>query len=135
MSIRYEFDHDATLNNSSKVFTVPAGQIWIITHVHARLVATADAGNRRLRVIARDTSDNIYTQVESPVTFAATETQDVDFFPGASDSASEVNNTIKVSLPVMILLPGHDLVVEDGAAIAASADDLVVDFVRSIRTP
>ena len=133
MSSRLEFVRDAALNDSSKVFTVPAGQVWVITHVHVQLTATGAAGARRLRVIARDTSDNIYVQAEAAVTVPASQTQDVDFFPGAPDSVAEVNDTIKVALPLLVLLPGHDLVVEDGAAIAAATDDMTVAFVRSIR--
>lgn len=135
MSIRYDFEYNADLNDSSKVFTVPAGQVWVITHIHAELIATATVGSRRLRVMARDAADVVYMQAEASVTIPASQTQDADFFPGAPDSVSEVNDTIKVSMPVLVLLAGHDLVVEDGAAIDAAADDLTVAFIRSIRVP
>ncbi len=133
MSSRLQFVTDAVVNDSSKVFTVPAGELWVITHINVKLVATATVGNRRLRVIARDPADTIYTQAEAGATFAASQTQNADFFPGAPDNTAEVNDTLKVSMPILILLPGHDLVVEDGAAIDAAADDMTVSFVRSVR--
>ena len=131
---RYVFERDADLNDSSKVFTVPTGEVWVISQINVQLTATATAGNRRLRVIARDTSDNIYVQAESPTTFAATQTQNAEFFPGAPDSTSETNDTVKVAMPLLILLPGHDLVVEDGAAVDAAADDMTVTFLRRIMS-
>lgn len=133
MSIRYRFKRDAVVNDSSKVFTVPAGEVWLVTHINVQTTATATAGNRRHRVIARDTSDNIYAQIESAATFPASQTQNTEFFPGAPDAGAEVNDTLKVSMPVLILLPGHDLVVEDGAAIDAAADDMIVAFTHIIR--
>ncbi len=134
MSTRFEYVTDADLNDSSKVFTVPSGQIWVITHVNVQMTNTATAGARRLRVIVRDESDNIYMQIESPITFPANQTQNADFFTGAQDSAAEVNDTVKVAMPLLILLPGHDLVVEDGTATDAAADDMIVSFIRTRKT-
>ncbi len=133
MSMRYGYTSDAALNDSSKVFTVPSGETWIITHIHATLIATGDAGNRRLRVRVRDVDDTVIGTFEAGAVRAATGTQNVDFFPGAPDSTTEIAGTLKTSIPILILLPGWDLVVEDGAAIAASADDLTVSFVKSIK--
>lgn len=131
MSGRHTFTRDADTNDSSKVFTVPAGEVWVITHINVQMTATAAAGARRFRVIARDGSDNIYVQAEAAATFPASQTQNADFFPGASESTVEVNDTIKVPMPILTLLPGHDLVVEDGAAIAATTDDMIVSFFRT----
>lgn len=133
--VRYRYETDATANDSSKVWTVPDGELWVITHISANCTATATAGNRRLRVIARDTADNIYVQAEAATTFAATETQHADFFPGAPEATAEVNDTLRVPMPVLILLPGHDLVVEDGAGVDAAADDMTVNFVYSVHAP
>lgn len=135
MSIKYGFKTDAALNDSSKIFTVPNGEVWVVTHVNAQLTATATVGNRRLRVIARDAADTIVVQAEAGATFAATETQNADFFPGAPDNSTEINDTLKVAMPILILLPGWDLVVEDGTAVDAAADDMTVSFIYSIRVP
>ena len=134
MSIKYAYTTDAALNDSSKVFTVPSGEVWIVTHINAKLTATATVGNRRLRVIARDPADVVVVQAEAGATFAATQVETADFFPGAPDNTTEINDTLKVAMPILILLPGWDLVVEDGTATDAAADDLVVSFVYSIRT-
>ncbi len=133
MSARLEYVTDADLNDSSKIFTVDTGDVWVITALHVKLIATATVGSRRIRVIARDENDLIYAQIEAGVTVPASQTQEIDFFTGAPDSIAEVNDTIKVSMPVLILLPGHDLVVEDGVAVDAAADDMTVNFVRQLR--
>ncbi len=135
MSIKYRFKRDAAINDSSKVFTVPDSEVWIITHVNVKTVATADAGTRQHRVIVRDTSDNVVVQIEAGAGFTQGQTQTVDFFPGAPDNTTEINDTLKTAMPVLVLLPGFDLVVEDGAAIQAAADDMIVAFTYSIRTP
>ncbi len=133
MSVRLEYVSDADLNDSSKIFTVPSGRVWVLSAIHVKLIATATVGSRRIRVIARDENDLIYAQIEAGVTVPASQTQEVDFFTGAPDSVAEVNDTIKVSLPVLVMLPGHDLVVEDGEAIDAAADDMTVNFTRQNR--
>lgn len=135
MSVRYKLERDATVNDSSKTFVVPAGQVWIVTHINAKLVATATVGNRRLRVRATDGSDNELSISEAGATFPASQTETADFYPGAPDQTTEVADTLKVAMPILILLPGHKLIVEDGAAIDAAADDLTVAFIYSIRTP
>lgn len=135
MASRYFQKYDAAANDSSKSFTVPAGEVWVITHIHAACTASADAGNRRLRVTVDDADGNEVMRIDAGATFAATQTQHAEFFPGAPDNTSEINDTLKVAMPVLILLPSWVLTVEDGAAVAAAADDLTVSFVYALRTP
>ena len=133
MKANYFTTRDADLNDSSKTFLVPNGEVWIITHVNAILVATATVGNRRLRVRTTDGTNQLSIS-EAGVVLAASGTQTCDFYPGAPDQTTEVANTLKVSMPILILTAGHQLIVEDGAAIDAAADDLTVAFSYTRRT-
>ena len=132
MRANYFTTRDADLNDSSKTFTVPTGEVWIITHVNVTLIATGDVGNRRLRVRTTDGTNQLSIS-EAGAVFIASATLTCDFYPGAPDQTTAVANTLKVPMPVLILTPGHQLIVEDGAAIQAAADDMTVAFTYTKR--
>ena len=132
MSQRYVLQRDATLNDSSKTFTVPAGETWIITHVNVTITASGDAGTRRMRVRTTDGTNQLSIS-EAGATFETTDVQTCDFYPGAPDLTTEVADTVKVAMPILVLLSGHQLIVEEAAAFAAAADDMIVAFLYSRR--
>ncbi len=132
MTANYVTTRDAALNDSSKTFTVPAGEVWIITHVNVIITASGDAGTRRMRVRTTDGTNQLSIS-EAGATFETTDVQTCDFYPGAPDQTAEVADTVKVPMPVLILRPGHQLIVEEGAAVAAAADDMTVAFTYTRR--
>ncbi len=128
----YVLTRNADLNDSSKTFTVPKGEVWIITHVNAIITASGDAGTRRMRVRTTDGTNQLSIS-EAGATFETTDVQTCDFYPGAPDQTTEVADTVKVAMPILILLPDHQLIVEEGEAVAAAADDMTVAFTYTKR--
>lgn len=116
---------DATLNNSDKSFTVPAGKYWDIKAVFNTLVTTATVGNRVLRVrIKEDGTTTDIETVGSPQAASTTVRYVVGFsgsLPTAPSSAAVV-----ATVPSMILPASAVIQVLDTAAIDAAADDLTV---------
>lgn len=132
--MRISSKYDAALNDSSKSWTVPDGEIWTIDHVYAILTSTATAGNRQMVIKITDGTNQVGI-VSAGAVQAATNTYAYDFFVGAPTEGTVVNNSLKVSMPLLTLLPGYVITVEDDAEVAAAADDLTVAFTYQITAP
>lgn len=114
-------------DDSDNTFVVPANTEYQILSVYVSLVTTATAGNRQMAVQALDSSDNILIGARARVTQAASLTYTYNFAPGLSnDSAVYDTNYVSVAMPSIFLTAGQKLRVWDKAAVAASADDMVV---------
>ena len=119
---------DATANDSDKTFTVPAATNWEIMTIYVTLVSTSDVGNRQMRVIITDASDNVLVDVRASTVQAASVTRYYQFAPGIQDFAAfRDTDLLATVLPYGIVLPaGYKVRVYDKAAIAAAADDMTV---------
>jgi hypothetical protein len=133
MSTRYDHVVDAALNDSNKTFTVPVGQVWLIDSVFVELIASVEAGTRRMRLTVEDENGVVYVRVDGGATFIASATQRVHFFVGAQLDTTEVVDTIRVPIPPLRLLPGHVLTVLEGTATDAAIDDMTVAFTRNVQ--
>lgn len=115
---------DIDLNNSDKTFTIPSGVQRKLLYARIRLITTATAGNRRIRVQVRDFNDDIlYDVVAINVQVAST----TEFYTlGQFDRPSEDVATFHyLPIPVNLWLrEGYDIRVFDDTAVAALADDL-----------
>lgn len=127
---------DATLNDSDKTFTVPAGKIWRMLSIDAELVATATVGNRVLTAIITDGANTVQNGVRSGNITASQRGRYRVIFGSAifgttqdavpAFSGSQANVVVYGPMPSMILTAGCVIRVLDLAAIDAAADDLTV---------
>lgn len=128
---------DATANDSDKSFTVGAKEAWVIQSIYAEIATTASVGNRLLNVSITNGTDVIYRS-QSTANIAASKngTLYITNTGGASDTTARLilagTATADVSLNLydlprdMILPAGYVITVKDTAAVAASADDMIV---------
>ena len=128
---------DATLNDSDKSFTVPAGKVWVLSQVMATLVATATAGNRVLTAMITNGTNAVHTSkptgniaASGSGTLCLSTTFSVSTAPHrriSDDAVSASAVGLSDSLPYPCVLPaGYVVRVWDVAAIDAAADDLTV---------
>ena len=114
---------DATLNDSDKSWTVPAGKVRVYNYIFAYLQTTATVGNRVMRVSITDGTTEIFRF--SADNLAASLTGRFCWFVGGiDDPAASVDS--HCAFPELCLLPGYVIRVYDSAAIDAAADDLTV---------
>jgi len=118
---------DATLNDSDKTFTVPAGKAWRLQSLYAQLVATATVGNRQLDVLLTDPSNNELSKLQAGAVITAGQTRTVVFAEHNPQETAFTNALMFRALPSGFILPaGYKIRVFDSAAIDAAADDLTV---------
>lgn len=117
---------DATLNDSDKTYTVPAGKSWRVQSVYAQLISTATAGNRQLDVDIGD-GTNLVAKFKAGAVQAASLTREYLFAPQHPQETSFTGTLMLRALAGDLILPaGYTVRVYDSAAIAAAADDLTV---------
>lgn len=126
-----KWTRDATLNDSDKEFTVPAGKIWDLKAIVSTLTATATVGNRLMQnVITDGTNEVIRTQRTASITASQVSIFRVTVGEGATGAVGNGFQGANVStldaLPALILPAGYVIRVYDSAAIDAAADDLTV---------
>lgn len=118
---------EETANDSDKTFTVTAGKVWEIQSIWVELATTADVGNRQMSVAILDSADDVLARVEAGAVQAASVTRNYLFAPGVVDLTSMRNTAyLTTPIPQWVLAPGMKIRVWDSAAIAAGADDMVV---------
>lgn len=127
---------DATLNDSDKTFTVPAGKIWCVIAFHAELVATATVGNRNIQVSIGNGAAAIWSMTRSG-NIAASATGAVRGFVHGYNSATAGNvplldgsatagATSSSPIPELYLPAGYTIHIWDVNAVDAAADDMTV---------
>jgi hypothetical protein len=122
-------------NDSSKELSISdvgtAG--WLeIERIRVELSTSADVGNRTLAVQVLSSDDDVIHEVYvdgNPT--AASSTQDWEFHPQADTTvtAPQYVNLI----PGLCIFEGQKLLIEDSAAIAATADDMVVHVTGKVH--
>jgi len=129
-----ELQIEETANDSDKPITVPAGQIWRVLWIHVELATTATVGNRQIAIEGRDASDDIIFSESAGAVQAASLTYTYTCQPGAVREAAFVNGQINLPIPPDFILPaGYDVHIFDSAAVAAAADDMVVQMMVEKR--
>jgi len=120
---------DLTLNQNSKVLTVPAGYEYQVLFLFVEYISNATAGNRQIVVDIRDQADAVIGRVVAGATQAASLTRRYMFGPSLADLGAFRNTTyLMTPFPPTIFLPaGYDLRVYDTAAISAT-DDFTVQL-------
>lgn len=94
---------------------VDDGLWWRLITVFCRLVTSADAADRGLRIEYRDEADNIYAVMGNPVTYPANTTEDFAFSIFQGQGEWEVVATNLVPLHPILLQPAHDFAITVGS--------------------
>lgn len=125
---------DATLNDSDKSFTVPAGKVWALQSVVAEIDTSATVGNRLMNMQITDGTD--LRLISTYNTVAASQKGNMLWdrrYTAAPSttvrrmlSTTVANSSLTEHLPDMILGAGSVVRVWDASAIDAAADDLIV---------
>jgi hypothetical protein len=127
---------DEALNDSDKSLTVPAGNAWEVQSIWVELTSTATAGNRQIAVRIEDDASDIVAEIAAGIVQAASLTRNYLFGPGLPDlTAFRAGDLLMTPIPPLLLPAGYSIRVLDTAAIAAAADDMVVQAMVIERTP
>lgn len=128
--------YDATVDDSDKSFTVPAGKRWALKMIDSQLTCTATVGNRLLTITVATSGTN-YIVAARTTNVTASQTARARVIPGmaiATTALTRLDNptggtnvSVTDGMPNDILLPAGAVVrVYDSAAVDAAADDLIV---------
>jgi len=136
-----KYQRDADVNDSDKTITVPANKIWSVLLVVVNITCSADVGNRYIGLgIANDLAALVWaSQPVGPIT--ATQVGQLFASPGMPTSTTarrsiataalnvSANVQADTSLPSqLLLLPGYSIHALDTAAVAAAADDMILEI-------
>lgn len=122
---------DETTNDSDKSFTVPAGRNWHVLWVWVEYTSTAAVGNRQLVIQTQDTAADVIAEpARAGVVQAASLTRNYMFASSLADLLG-FRDTAYLTTPLpptLILGPGDIIRIYDNKAIAAAADDMIVQM-------
>ena len=126
---------EETADDSDKSFTVPANRQYQYLSVWVELTTTADAGNRQITIEIQDAAADVIGQVRAGIVQAASLTRYYMFSPPLGDLVGfRDTNYLMTPLPMIVLPATYILRVYDSAAIAAGADDMIVQIMVAQRT-
>ena len=121
---------DEAADDSDKVLTVPDFAVWRLQSLWVELTSSADVGNRQLEVQIRDDSDDVVARFVAGAGKAASLTRHYLFAPGVPDlTAFRDTDLISNPIPDVYLPAGWDIRIFDNNAVAAAADDMIVQAV------
>ncbi len=126
---------DETEDDSDKTFTVPASTRWRIQSIWVEYASSADAGDRQLCIEIQDDSSDVILQVRPGQTQAASETRYYALAPHITELAAfRDTDYLSTILPSLELGAGYVVRVYDNNAVAAAADDMVIQMLVEART-
>lgn len=127
---------DEALNDSDKSLTVPANASWEIQTIWVELITTATVGNRQMTVELQDSAADVIARFDAGAVQAASLTRNYLFGANLPDlTAFRAGDLLMTPLPCLVLPAGFIVRVYDSAAIAAAADDMVLQALVTARTP
>jgi hypothetical protein len=121
---------DETADDSDKTITVPARYEYQVLWIWIELTTTATVGDRQLQIDLRDAADDVIGQVRVGAVQAASLTRYYMLAPALADhGAFRDTDYLMTPLPPTVFLPaGYDIRIFDNNAVAAAADDMVVQM-------
>jgi len=133
-SWRVALQAEETANDSDKIFTVPANTEWEILSILIELTTTATVGNRQIKVEMQDSAGDVIGSFVAGAVQAASLGRNYMFAPGLELMTVFVGIYLSFPLPPIFLPAGFMVRVYDSAAVAAAADDMVVQMMVAART-
>ncbi|MBU2177436.1 MAG: hypothetical protein KJ556_20280 [Gammaproteobacteria bacterium] len=125
---------DEAADDSDKTFTVTAAQEWQIQSIWVELTSSADAGNRQLCVELQDSASDVIGQWRAGAVQAASLTRYYMFSQAPLDlTAFRDTDYLCTPIAPLTLPPGYKIRVYDKAAIAAAADDMIIQLAYQYR--
>lgn len=128
---------DASLNDSDKSYTVPAGKIWKLIMLEGQLATSATVGNRYLAISISNGTNEVF-KANHTAAIAASQygmnmvstnaQRDTTAKKRLDDATTDQNVTVQSILPEMSIPAGYIIRIWDVAAIDAAADDLTVNL-------
>lgn len=125
---------DEAADDSDKEISVPASREWEIQSIWVEYTSTADAGDRQVVIEIQDDSDDVIGRFIAPVTQAASLTYEYLFAAGA-ETVTSLRDSTYVCVPIapLVLPAGYDIRIWDNNAVAAAADDMIVQMMVKER--
>ena len=125
---------EETADDSDKTLTVPASTEYQLLSVWVELTTTADVGDRQLEVQIQDSAGDVIAQVQAGIVQAASLTRNYLFALNVPDLTAFRDTSFLMSpLPCLVLPAGYKVRVFDNNAVAAAADDMVVQMMVNSR--
>ena len=126
---------DETADDSDKSFTVPANYMYQVLWIWVELTTTATVGNRQMVVELQDDGADIIAQWRAGAVQAASLTRYYCFAPSNADlTAFRDTDYLMTPIPPTVVLPASYVIrVYDNNAVAAAADDMVVQMMVARR--
>jgi len=126
---------DLAANDSNKTFTVSTGRVWKMLYAEVHLTSTATVGNRQVVMIISDGTNDIAHMSAGNVQ-TASNTYHYLFNQGTYRETTITDGVLYVPIPVdFYLLGGYTIQVLDSAAVAATADDMLVNIMIEDFSP
>ena len=126
---------DEAANDSDKTFTVPADTEWYICWIWVEYASTATVGVRQLVVQLQDDAADVIGEIRMGLAQAASLTRYYQIGPSLGDLvAARDGDWLMTPLMSTTVLPaGYVVRVYDNNAVAAAADDMVVQMMVMAR--
>jgi hypothetical protein len=121
------------LNDSDKIFVVPAGFMYDISWVYVELTTTATVGNRAMTVEIQDPLGDVIGLVQDDAVQTASLAHTYMFGQGMALADGGINTNHMIPLPPLVLPQFYKLRVYDAGAVDAAADDMVVQILCTHR--
>jgi hypothetical protein len=125
---------DEVVDDSDKTFTVTASQEWEILSIWIELTTTATVGNRQITVDMLDSANDVIGSFVAGANQAASLGRNYMFAPMLQLMTAFSGVYLSFPLPPFFLPAGYKIRVYDSAAIAAAADDMIVQMTYAWRT-
>ena len=121
---------DEGINSSNKLFHVPVRKSWDISFLWVELTSSADSGTRHVEIHVLDTDHDVVMEMVAGTTQIESLTRKYLFAPGVANLTSfRSTDWLTNPLPSTLHIPeGFAIRVFDSAAIAAAADDMIVQI-------
>jgi len=121
---------EETLNDSDKTLTVPADTEYQVLWLYLEFTTTATVGDRQIQINILDGAADVIGQIRPNTTQAASLTYYYMIGPSLANQVAVYDTDhIQTPLPPTVFLPAtYALRIFDNNAVAAAADDLVIQM-------
>ena len=127
---------DELANDSDKTIAVPTGGEWQVLWIWVELTTTAAPGDRQIVIEIQDAAADVTAQIRAGIVQAASLTRYYLFAPAVADLIGfrDTDFLMTPLPPTIILNEGQLIRVYDNNAVAAAADDMVVQLQYAARS-
>ena len=131
-----ELQSDETADDSDKTFTVPALTEWQLLSIWVEYTSTATVGDRQLVIELQDAANDVIGQIRIGLIQPESLTYYYQIGPSLADldAVRDADWVMTPMPPTWVLAAGWQVRVYDNAAIAAAADDMIVQMMIAERT-